>query len=254
LELEFWSAAVPAALGSVLLFGVAVPFTSDEVPVVVVALDPGVVAPVWSVAAPFWSTVVLEEEALLFGTAVVLPVVEVEVDEEPAAFGVVFIVPVVELPVPTPFWSVWLLTPGVVVVLVPAAFGVVLVVPWVAEVVPCVAVVLPVLFASGVVEVVPVVVLGMVLDWSLGVVVEVPEASGLVPGVVVVLGEVVLGDVVVWLCDIVPVVPVLVLDVPVPVVCADATPRQSNNAAVIPSAFIIWFPPTFLWTEPVLEL
>jgi len=62
----------------------------------------------------------------------------------------------------------------------------------------------------------------------------VPVVSGLVPGVVVVLGEVVL----VWPEDMVPVVPVLVPDVPVPEVCADATPRQSSNAAVIPNAFI----------------
>jgi len=93
--------------------------------------------------------------------------------------------------------------------------------------------VLPVLFASGVLEVVPVVllgalevvpevvpevVLGMVPDWSVLPDVA-PVASGLVPGVVVVLGEVVLGEVVlVWSEDIVPVVPVLVPDVPVPVV------------------------------------
>jgi hypothetical protein len=44
-----------------------------------------------------------------------------------------------------------------------------------------------------------------------------------------------------WSCDIEllePVVPELDVE-PEPAVCADATPRQSNSAAVIPNAFIL---------------
>jgi len=138
---------VPEAFGSVEF----VLLTSDEVPVVLVAPVELVPAaePVWSVAAPFWSTVVLDDDVLDCGTVpVVPPVVEFgdvlvvpdvpmepdvpEVLDEPAASGVVLVVPapvpVVELLEPTPLGSVWLLTPGEVVLL-PEAFGVVVVEP-----------------------------------------------------------------------------------------------------------------------------